>query len=51
MRVSTLVVSCALGLLLWALLFLTVSAFLPAWGAAAELADCRAACVEARLGP
>lgn len=48
MRVSTLVVSCALGLLLWALLFLAASA---AWSAAAALADCRAACVEARLGP
>lgn len=48
MRAPLLMVCCALGLLLWALLFLAASA---AWPPAAALADCPAACVEARLGP
>lgn len=42
------VVIVAMALTLAALLLLTF-AFLPAWGAAADLADCKAVCVETLL--
>ncbi|PJN95306.1 hypothetical protein CNY89_09260 [Amaricoccus sp. HAR-UPW-R2A-40] len=45
-RVAAAIVAIVLAL---ALLLLLVLAFAPAWGAAAELADCAAVCVETHL--
>lgn len=45
-RVAVAIVAIALAL---AVLLLLTLAFLPAWGAAAELADCTAVCVETFL--
>lgn len=48
MRISTLALACLLGLLLWALI-LAALATVAAWVSAPDLANCRAACVEAHL--
>ena len=48
MHPRTLAICCVLGLLVWALAFIVFAAAL---AAADDLADCRAACVEARLDP
>ena len=48
MRAPLLAVCCGMGLLLWAL---ALNALAAAWTPAAALADCRAACLEARLSP
>ena len=45
-RVAAAIVAIVLAL---AVVLLLTLAFLPAWGAAAELADCTAVCVEGRL--
>lgn len=50
MRVSALALACLCGLLLWALI-LAALATVAAWITAPDLANCRAACIEARLSP